>query len=472
MKTITYNLNQKNQDDYYPKIRKFTSDILNESKITITHVINDFQKFLCENPPENLYINEDFTKKYNYEEHVFELLFIGVMWKNYINVAINLDPYYQNILAKLVDIRNKKDKIILEDNENLDLKEKIDKIRGPLATKHLLNEDVKKCINKDYGNDNNYNNEYLILNDNKNRNNFNIKNYILLLNYLKATGDYEESLKHLLIWKEFFQKNHAKLATYFKNILSFTNSFEKIANDELYGYIPNVDNFRENQLENHRNNEDIVLCARNSLEYYLNMFGAEIMNRVFRYKFLKRDKIIIILPNCMQLQNNFNKSLENKFNLKIANETKYNHDEKSYRNINNNENINNSPNHVNNLNHQCKASQDHLGLKCIYCNEECNIGKINKLVKEKHSSYNINVYISAHTSSILSNITKEDEEKLAIVGVACINNLIEGGWKISSSGIPAQCVILDYVGCLKHWDDGGFSTNFNISELNRILTRS
>ncbi|MDR2967526.1 MAG: DUF116 domain-containing protein [Methanobacteriaceae archaeon] len=127
-------------------------------------------------------------------------------------------------------------------------------------------------------------------------------------------------------------------------------------------------------------------------------------------------------------------------------------------------------NEDNSLNYHCMATSSYLGEKCICCNEECNIGKVYKIIKEEHGNCNINIYISAHNSSILSNITKEDEEELAIVAVACINNLIEGGWKISSTGIPAQCVILDYVGCRKHWDEEGFSTNFNLNELNRILT--
>jgi hypothetical protein len=446
MKTITYNLNLENYEDYYLKIRKFTSDIIKESKIAIGEIIHDFQKFLFENPPKNLYINENFKKNYNFEEHVFELLFLGVMWKNYIKVAIDLDPFYQDILAKLVDLRNQKNIINLEEKGNIDLKEKIDEIRGLLATKHLLTDNIKNIldINHEYyynnkNNNNNKNSKYLISNGNHINfdNNFNIENLDLLLNYLKATGDYEESLKHLFLWKQFFsKKNDYEINYYFNSILSFTTWFEKIANEELHDYIGNVYNFRENQLQNHVNNVNIIFCARNKSEYYLNMFGAEIMNRVFRYEFKRRDKIAIILPTCMKLQDN----LFNEFNS----DTK-------------------------GINFPCKAIKDNLGFKCLSCNDKCNIGKITEIIKKKGNNKNTNVYIATHNSAILSNIVKKDEEELGIVGVACINNLIEGGWKISSSGIPAQCVILDYVGCRKHWDNKGFSTNFNLTELNRIL---
>ena len=422
MEIISYNLNLVDHEDYYLKIRKFTSGIVKESKVAIGDVIFDFQKFLFENPPKNLYINEDFKEDYNFEEHVFELLFLGIMWKNYIKVAINLDSFYQGILAKLVDLRNQKYIINLEENGNIHLKEKLDEIRGLLATKHLLTEDIKDIINTNqYPVD-----QYLI--SNENQINFSIKNLNLLLNYLKATGDYEESFKHLLLWKQFLsRKSGDEIDYYFKNILSFTNWFEKIANEELYGYTVNIDNFRKNQLQNHIDNEDIIFCARDKSEYYLNMFGAEVMNRVFRYEFEKRDRIAIILPTCMKLED--------------------------FSGLN-----------------QCMVVQDHLGLKCAFCNDECKIGRVSKIINEEYNNYNIDVYISAHNSSILSNITKKDEEELAIVGVACINNLIEGGWKISSSRIPAQCVILDYVGCRKHWDEKGFPTDFNLDELDRIIT--
>ncbi|WP_225369851.1 DUF116 domain-containing protein [Methanobrevibacter arboriphilus] len=101
--------------------------------------------------------------------------------------------------------------------------------------------------------------------------------------------------------------------------------------------------------------------------------------------------------------------------------------------------------------HECNAVEDKLGLRCIACNNNCNIGEITKNLNSNcnHEDNNCNdkipVYIVSHSSSILSNLTNNDKINVSIIGVACINNLIEGGWKISSYGIPPQCVILDYV---------------------------
>ncbi len=60
-------------------------------------------------------------------------------------------------------------------------------------------------------------------------------------------------------------------------------------------------------------------------------------------------------------------------------------------------------------------------------------------------------------------------EDIAIIGVACPLHLISGGWKSSGMGIPAQCVLLDYCGCKKHWDRDGIVTEINFKKLEQIM---
>ncbi len=436
-KTITYNLNMENQEEYYSKIKTFTLKIIDESKIDINDIISDFQQFLIKNPVQNIYINSDFSKNYNFEEHVFETLFLGVMWKNYMKIAIDLDPFYQNIMAKLSNLRDKKE------ISNLDSKAEIDEIRGLLASKYLYKKKNEKFEdNKNFNDPNlknsnndekfednkNFNDPNLKnLNKNENSDNLNLKNLNKLLDYLEASGDYKESLKHLNIWKSYFSSQKSgKVEKYLNRILSFTNWFEKIANEELHQYTFNVDNFRKNKINYHLNNEDILFCNRNESEYHLNIFGAEVMNRTFQKEFKKRDRTVIFIPGCMRIY----PAPQNK-----------------------------------KKNQDCKAIEEDLGLKCVKCRKECNISQ---LVSDNYFK-SFEIYINDHNSAILSNITAKDKKDLAIVGIACINNLIEGGWKISSWGIPAQCVILDYVGCKKHWDEVGFPTQFNLKELKKII---
>lgn len=179
-------------------------------------------------------------------------------------------------------------------------------------------------------------------------------------------------------------------------------------------YTPNIDNFRTNNIKNHINNEDIIFCNRSELEYHINLIAAEIMSKIYKKEFENREKIIILLPSCMKIQSS-----------------------------------------------NCLAIEDDIGLKYIGCNNKCNIGKVSKQFNNNHNS----VYIVNHASSILSNLSSDAKNKIGIVGVACINNLIEGGWKIASCGIPPQCVILDYVGCKKHWTPEDVETTFSIDKL-------
>ena len=51
-----------------------------------------------------------------------------------------------------------------------------------------------------------------------------------------------------------------------------------------------------------------------------------------------------------------------------------------------------------------------------------------------------------------------------MVGIACILNLMSGGWKAIRIGYIPQCVILDYCGC-GHWRENRKMTNININKL-------
>ncbi len=424
LNSITYNLNVENHLDYYQKIEEFTEIVLSKSRMFIEEIILDYKEFLTKNPVKNVYIDSFF------EEYILELLYFGILWKLYIKNALNLDPFYQKILSKLSNLRNKKDLI------GSSYKVQIDEIRGILATKFLFNNNGNnKDINEVDVSESIENNEINLIN----------LKIDLLLKYLEATGDYKESLKHLNIWKEFFlNKDENTLKSYFKSIMSFVSFFEDYAKKELHIYTSNVETFKESYLEYHLNNEDIIFCGRSELEYHINLFGAEVMNKIFQKSFKARKKRVLLLPTCMRIPKT----------------------------------------------HKCNAVNDKLGLRCNSCNNNCNIGEITKNLNgnynykdnnhedNNYEDYNhedndcndeIPVYIVSHSSSILSNLTNDDKTNVSIIGVACINNLIEGGWKISSHGIPPQCVILDYVGCKKHWTPKNIQTTINFNKLQNTV---
>jgi hypothetical protein len=53
--------------------------------------------------------------------------------------------------------------------------------------------------------------------------------------------------------------------------------------------------------------------------------------------------------------------------------------------------------------------------------------------------------------------------------VSCALTNWSGGWEAQSMGIPAQGVLLDYVGCSYHWDKTGFPTDLNLHKLAEVL---
>jgi hypothetical protein len=59
-----------------------------------------------------------------------------------------------------------------------------------------------------------------------------------------------------------------------------------------------------------------------------------------------------------------------------------------------------------------------------------------------------------------------------VVAVACLLNILPGGYEMRARGIASQCVPLDYPGCMKHWRRPGIPTGLNEDRLVQIGTGS
>lgn len=236
-----------------------------------------------------------------------------------------------------------------------------------------------------------------------------------LLGYLKAAGDFREEVKRLEMWKDFLStKKQHEVSKYLLDATEFSKWFEYRSKMALGKYTSNINQFLKEKSQDHLFKEDIIFCSRREVEYHMNMVGAEIMNRAFKNKFNERPKKALLLPGCMRRSQKF-----------------------------------------------CRAEETKLGLKCAGCIKNCNVNQLTDMGNE----YGFEVYIISHESSAFSKSSKEDRKELAIVGVACISNLIAGGWKADSLGIPAQCVLLDEASCQNHWDRKGIPTNINANHL-------
>jgi hypothetical protein len=365
--SITYNIEDPN---YYKTINKFTNTIIKEEKKYLTY-INNYTKHA-----------KNKTKK----EAILESLIIGTYWNNYIQNAINLN---QKDYIKLTNLLKQRE-------EKKELKNEIDQIRGQLNTKIIKNNKTQKSRIK-----------------------LNLHNLKKLIKFLEATGEFKYEIKHLNTFLDYLETlNINKIEKILREIQKFTKNFQDKAEKTLGKYTINIKEYLKTSQIKHKNKEDIILCSRNINEYYLEMFGAEIMNQINHQEFQKRPRKALILPGCMRLPKNI-----------------------------------------------CKGEKTHLGDVCKKCNAQCPTYKLKKQgEKEKFEVYTI-----THESDAFKNASQEDKKELGIIGVACTLNLINGGWKAGSLGIPAQCVILDQVGCTNHWSEKPKTIKFNIKQLNTIL---
>lgn len=370
MEGITYYLYSKDKE-YYKIIKIFAKNFMKDNRNNV--FVKDFQKFVNDNNIEELR---------NEEEYYIEYLLIGILFVEYLenaNYFKNRIKFHYQILN---NIRNK-----------LENKEQIDKIRGKINYK-LVNQ--KKVISNKYTFEN-------------------CKN---LLKWLKATGDFKEELFRLNNWIAFLKvKGNEYNNKLLKSTVNNAKEFYKEADFRLNYFVKNVDNYLINVIHEHKNKEDIIYCSKGKIQYYFNMFSAEVLNNLYKDKFTNSKKKIVFLPSCMG-------TVENK----------------------------------------CASIISEMGSKCIGCSKNCNINKLNVMGSEN----NFSVRIISHESSLLIKHSK-DNSNIGIVGIACMLNLLSGGWKALRLGFTPQCVILNCSGCKKHWCKIPIMTEINIYEFKKVM---
>jgi hypothetical protein len=202
-------------------------------------------------------------------------------------------------------------------------------------------------------------------------------------------------------------------------IEEFTQWFEKRSVEVLGKYTENVESFLKNSGKFYQWREDRISCTRSRLEYHLNMVGAELLNRAFRNKYEHTNTKVVLLPGCMR--------------GKLPNE--------------------------------CEAKRVREGLICQGCLPECHVNQLREMGKKR----GFDVYIIPHASDLSLWGPRKGRPAPGVVASACVTTLVEGGWELKRYDVPAQCVLLDYCGCKKHWHRDAIITELNIRELKRIL---
>ncbi len=263
--------------------------------------------------------------------------------------------------------------------------------------------------------------KYMGLKNENDKKEFSVENIERMVIWLEASGDFSEECIRIRKWVMYFKTWNEDEIKNFMNKLNLTEeNFEKEMKRKFGIFTTDVGEFFKNELKKREGNENYIFCSRKENEYFLNMFAAEILSKAYREEFLNTPKKAVLLPSCMRYEGGKN----------------------------------------------CKAKIKGMDIKCTNCNKECNIYRIGKLAEK----YGFEVSIIPHSSKFSKWLKKyENTKEYGVVGTACLLNLVKGGYEMRKLNIPSQCILLDYCGCKKHWDDNGIATDINDKKLLKVL---
>jgi hypothetical protein len=248
-----------------------------------------------------------------------------------------------------------------------------------------------------------------------------LERFIRLVRWLSASGDFREESIRLARWIPFLKTLSGERRTeIFGRWERCARLFEDEAGKILSPYTNRVDGFREKVPSLYRNRENRIFCGRSVAEYHLNMFCAEILNREYKKDFDSTSEKIVLLPACMRGGNA----------------------------------------------RRCKAVAAGTVIRCARCNNACGICRITSAL----AKYGISTSIIPHSSDFTKFLKNwENSGTTGLVGVACVLNLLTGGYEMRRLGIPSQCVFLDFSGCARHWGGGDTATDLSLQRLFEIL---
>ncbi len=238
--------------------------------------------------------------------------------------------------------------------------------------------------------------------------------------WLEATGEFHEQALRFIRWRAFWETLPAASRKEMSTAAFVFADWFTLRSEEVLGeFTTNIEPFLLRSRQRYRWREDRVHCTRPRVEYHLNMVGAEITNRAFRAEFKTTATKAVLVPGCLRSRTEIS----------------------------------------------CQASRVSEGLRCEGCLPQCRVNQLREMGKK----YHFTVYIVPHASDISRWAPQPGKPCQGIVAAACVPTLLEGGWELKRYRVPAQCVLLDYSGCMNHWQGKGVPTTLSLHELKQIL---
>ena len=240
-----------------------------------------------------------------------------------------------------------------------------------------------------------------------------------LVRWLAATGEFVQEALRMGPWLAgsgvFWTADEFRLQTE-----GLAEWFVREAATRLGPWTTGVADFRQRALDRPDPREDLLLITRSEPLYHLNMVGAVVMNRGFLPGYALRPRKVVLVPGCMRV-----------------------HDDK-----------------------KCQGRRDGLDITCTRCDGRCEVAALDRLAEAN----GFRVFIVPHASTFTAWLQHwQREQDTSLVAAACPLHLVPGGYEMRALGLHAQCVMLDYSGCKRHWDLTGVPTRLDRDRLLAIV---
>ncbi len=242
-----------------------------------------------------------------------------------------------------------------------------------------------------------------------------------LIEWLQATGEFEQEIRRLNNWHDFLTTlPKAESGRWMEVAQEILNWFEREADQALGAYTRGVEGFLNSEYARRGIREDQIFCGRPPVEYHLAMAATEVMNRGLRERFEQTTNRAVLVPACMRGR------------------------------------------HAS----TCRARTFGVDMTCAGCDPHCTVNRITHAMRKQGAK----VYLVPHSTGFSRWLERwQHEPDAGVVAVACLLNILPGGYEMRARRIPSQCIPLDYPGCQKHWTEEGISTGMNEERLVRIV---
>ena len=243
-----------------------------------------------------------------------------------------------------------------------------------------------------------------------------------LIEWMQATGEFEQEWKRLDHWRSYLCALPASDAQGWVAVSgNLFDWFSVEAEAALGMYTAGVVGFLKNTYAPRFWREDHIFCGRLAVEYHLGMVAAEVMNAGLREDFERKPHKVVLVPTCMRGAHS----------------------------------------------DRCKAALRGLDMRCTGCDPECAVDRITRRMRR----VGVDVYLVPHSSGFSRWLARwQEDPEVGVAAVACMMNILAGGYEMRARRIASQCVPLDYPGCRKHWTREGVPTSVNEERLVRIVT--